>query len=409
MKKLHHFVSAMLERQLVRSLFDRRNTSSRKNYASVLLLATFLSLVCPSSSRHVALSQVPNVKSENSTSATGDNNKSFFPFGFYHVSWQSTLEERLNALRTIAASGFNTIHASIKGSEDFIEYGKFLDEADRLGVRVISEFNREDKTPAVERFKDKPAVLGWSIADDAGIEGNLSCDRILSLHNRIKEIAPQHLTYISVALVKEYKNFNRCSDLIGAQDYPVPKETTNVQLYEPAYVMEHATREAAKYNRTVYANLQAFAWEGSRAPSFKEVRNMTYQAFVKGVKGVLYYSFHDPTWDLPNNTRLWNGMKTLTPEVKQLAPIFLNGELTKIATGSDDLYAGVWKYQDRGIAIVINTSYTNTENVSIQLPFQKIISSSPTFAKRPAGMSVQSKILSGTIKPLDVHVYSFKL
>lgn len=104
---------------------------------------------------------------------------------------------------------------------------------------------------------------------------------------------------------------------------------------------------------------------------------------------------------------LWNGMKYLVPEIKQLSPILLNGNLTKINTGEEDLFAGIWKYQNQAVIVVLNTSHSTTTKAVITLPSQRTSGVQAMFSGRPSGMTVIGNNLSGSIKPKDVHVYSF--
>jgi beta-galactosidase/beta-glucuronidase len=137
------------------------------------------------------------------------NGKSFFPLGFYHTSFQLELQKKIEALQDMAAVGFNTIHASCN---DFNEYNIFLDEAYRLGVYVITEFKGTEPLDVVAKFKDKPAVLGWSIADDVGDHEN--SDQIWELHKKVKAIDPKHFTYISISgWSKKWDDYAHVADI----------------------------------------------------------------------------------------------------------------------------------------------------------------------------------------------------
>lgn len=334
--------------------------------------------------------------------------KSFFPFGFYHVSWGSTVEERRNHLQEIADAGFNIIHASFKPEENFNDYEEFLDEAARLGVRVITEFGLEPRISPlkiVNRFKHKPAVFGWNIADDAGVDkmNPISPQQVLNLHCQIKNIDPNHITYISGSHYTLLK-FANCADAIGYQSYPIghqPEKPISLPHKRIAHIVASVPQ-----NRLVIANSQAFAWyyENSPVPTFNEVRNMTYQAIVAGAKGIIYYTYYDEgTWYLPEHA-LWQKIQSLVPEIEKISPVLLEGERRKVNTGVGNLLLGVWTLKDRSLAIVINTDSDRGKQISLALPTDSV---QTVFANRSGDLKFENGKLSGLIPPLDVGVYSF--
>ncbi|MEZ2249167.1 hypothetical protein [Microcoleus sp.] len=334
------------------------------------------------------------------------DNKPFFPFGFYHVSWESTAQERKLALRDMAAAGFNTIHASATNLDD---YGEFLDEAERLGVYVLTEQNSIGLLNLINAFKQKPAVLGWSIADDVD-NGKWSVDNLLKSHQQAKTADPNHITYIS-GYSNKLKQFANCSDVIARQSYPI-KWRKPEELPATYSDISNARAAAAKFNRSTYANLQTYNWDsqhskkydGSQAPSFQELRNMTYQALLAGTKGILYYTYHDSSWHLPENQKLWEGVKSLVPELKSISPLLLDGDFKIIDTKMSNIVAGIWTNKNQGVAVVVNSDYGKPRSVALELPIA-VREVRSMFQNRPAGMAVKEGKLFGSIAPLDVHVY----
>lgn len=335
--------------------------------------------------------------------------KPFFPFGFYHVSWHSTAEERLNALRDIAAAGFNTIHASASNLSD---YGGFLDEAERLGVSVLTEYGG-DALDLVNTFKNSSAVLGWNIADDVD-NGKMTPNDVMKAHQKVKASDPTHLTYVS-GYSDQIGQFANRSDVVAMQSYPI--EVGEKEEISAIYAAVSIARDAAaKSNQIVYANLQTFNWatvmpqeyQGTRQPTFDEVRNMTYQALLAGAKGIIYYTYHDQSWHLPNQADLWESMKSLPPEINAISPLLLNGTFQKVDADKSDLFAGIWTNQDQGLAIVVNSSYEPTPAVSIKLP-TGMQGAQALFENRTSSLVVQGDQLVGSLNPLEVQVYKFNL
>ena len=387
---------------------NRKKKITKKSFVKeILMLAIFFTSLVSFSSFHTVdidvRAQGAAMVEIRADGTTMVDSKPFFPFGFYHVSLGAAAGKQMNTLRDIAAAGFNTISASVDNSLD--DYEKLLDEAERLGVHVLSANNSTVTIETVNAFKNKPALLGWMIQDDANVNGNPGCDEILQLHQAVKTVDPNHVTYISSSPEGQYEKLNYCSDIIAAQAYPVPSGP----LDGAYYIVHDACNAAAKFNRAVYANVQSFAWPGKRGPTFDEVRNMTYQALIAGAKGIIYYTYHDDVWYLAEHPDLWKGLQSLVPEIKKLSPIVLNGDLTKIHTEGEDIFAGIWTAKNEAVVVVINTSYNSTTEVSITVPSRSVGEARPIFTGRPSGMVVKDGKLSGSIKPLDVHVYRFSL
>ncbi|MBD2387483.1 hypothetical protein [Cylindrospermum sp. FACHB-282] len=333
------------------------------------------------------------------------NKKPFFPFGFYFLSMNP--QQRIKALHEIAAAGFNTMFVFW---ENLDEYGTFLDEAKRIGVHIITELKHHSNLGIVNEYKDKSAILAWGIADDAGDRN--SSDEILAFHQEVKAIDPQHYTYVSISnWTKKWEKYSHVADLIGGQSYPIgypfdnkPKNLPN-DLSEVSYVFNLGYAETQKNNRPVIANLQTFSWKGQRWPTASEVYNMTYQALIAGVKGILFYTYDDDENFIRDHPDIWNQVKSITPEIKKLTPVLLEGNLTKINTKFDDLLAGQWIHDSGIYLILINTSNRETRQVALKIPAKAKGPAQALFSGRPSGMVFQDGNLSGLIKAGDVHIY----
>ncbi|MBW4687804.1 MAG: hypothetical protein KME40_22510 [Komarekiella atlantica HA4396-MV6] len=337
------------------------------------------------------------------------NSKPFFPFGLYYVDYNVPknikAELKIKALNNMAHAGFNIIHTS--NSEKPDDDRIMLDQAKKLGVHVIIEGPAE--TDVMDAFKGKSALLGWNIADDAN--SRYKRDTVLNRHKQVKKINPNYLTYISMFSLKPevVMRFLHTSDLIGFQSYPISDRPLNSTFYDMKLLVDISK----KYNAApAIANLQTFKWNEpdsignpQRKPRFSEIRNMTYQALLGGVKGIIYFSYLYEDWYLPEHQELWNGLKSLVPEIKVISPILLDGSLNQIDTGFKNILAGIWINQNQVLAVIINTSYTDTTKVAIKVP-ANLSQAKSIFVNRASGLVIRGGKLSGLIKPLDVHVYS---
>lgn len=336
--------------------------------------------------------------------------KPFFPFGLYQASWESPDDNPIEHIRQIAAGGFNIVHAS---AITINNYENFLNEANQLGIYVISRPDFNILT-LVNKFKQKPAVLGWNLADDVD-NGKRTPEQVLKSHTQVKAADPNHVTYVT-GYTNHIGRFANCSDILAIQTYPVKEGKPDLgSTYSMVSIAHNA---AVKYNKAVYVNVQAFDWatakldkyKNARPPTAEEVRNMTYQAILAGAKGIIYYSYHYRGyggWHLPDNPELWEGIKSLVPEIKQLSPMLLDGNLMKINTGRSDVLAGIWELKGQVVAAVINTSYDRPQEVTLAIPAD-LQSARSIFQNRPAGMFVKDGKLFGSIEPLEVHIYKLE-
>ena len=330
--------------------------------------------------------------------------QAFFPLGFYY-RLSANPERRIDALQNIANAGFNCIFVAW---DKLDSYDLFLDEANRRDIQIITELKGAN-VDTVKYFKDKPAAFGWGIADDAG--DHQSVTEILAGHNKIKAIVPQDYTYISVSgWSRKWSKYAHTADLIGGQYYPIDYPLDNRiaglpnELISIYHVFNTGRTEADRHQRPVIANLQTFRWNGKgRWPTSKEVYNMTYQSLLAGVKGIIFFTYEGSEGSIVENPELWNSVKSLVPEIKQLTPILLNGKFKQRETNDPELLAGQWTYQNKVYLVAINTS-SKAHSIDIKIPLSTI-TVRPLFTGRPSGLKVRNGTVTGIIQPTDVHVY----
>lgn len=340
--------------------------------------------------------------------------KAFFPIGYYS-QWNYTNAQRMYQIRTLGAGGFNTYYGEANNTS-LSDYGLFLDEAYRQKVMVVTKhfgvLGSTTNMDLVNYFKEKPAVLGWNIADDAN---NVDAATVLDYHKRVKAADPNHISYISGYDKDGIENFMNATDFVGMQSYPLPQGCCNWHdstpypapyLASTFWYMKWTIDKGVPFNRTVIGNLQTFKWDNGRWPTGKEVDNMSYQAIVAGVKGIAYYTFEDGSSTIATTRPdVWNATKNVASELKLLAPILLNGQrTTTVEDAQKAVYSAQWKYNGSVYVIVVNTS-NSTKQVSVELPTGTDGTIQSVFASRPSSMKLSNNTLLGDIDPLDVHVY----
>ncbi len=273
--------------------------------------------------------------------------KPFFPFGFYHVSQSRPLPHRLEMLRDLAAAGFNAAHAR---AMEVNEYGSFLDECAKAGVYVVTEFTAPP-LEVIARYRSHPAVLGWDPGDEPDLWG-ISPAKMTASYDQFKQLDPDHPVYTVVANPVAYAAYARGTDILAPDPYPIPNAPVSM-VYDS---LSRARREASRWGTALWGILQAFAWEKSRAPTPAEIRAMTYLALLAGAKGILYYTYADGTWVLPEHPEQWDALKALVPEMRRIAPAVMDGRFSLLSEGRDGLYAGVWSHRGERLVVVVNSA-----------------------------------------------------
>ena len=352
----------------------------------------------------LALSPASSATSTTNVRADGTllaNNQAMFPMGFYHVSWAGNETRRMRDMNAIADMGFNTMNATMFDPEVDLEgYRKLLDAAQKRGMKLmVEDFN----ATSIQALKSHPAVLGWMIADDC--HNLITPDELHRRHLATKALDSQHITYTSLALnIFDRRNeYFGYADAVGDQAYPVDGGDSVNFVHG---VMKILVAQSAAKKTMPIANLQAFRWENGRYPTPSELNSMTNQALAAGVKGILYYTYLDPTNDLAKYTGLNTELKSLAREVKLLAPVLTNGQRSVLKTNrtDDQAIAHLWTYQNRRYLQVINMNETKGQTVKVQLPSSatKLL---PLFAGRPSGLKVSGSTVIGSMTTLAVHWY----
>lgn len=323
-----------------------------------------------------------------------ENGKPFFPLGFYHVSWAQSPEHRLNMARAVAAAGFNTVHVGITSAEkDTDSYAHFLNECDKIGIRVITEFGL-DSLQVINKYKSFNAVMGWNPGDEPAARG-ISAAEMFSRYDTFKQADPEHIAYTVICLPAQYKNYAAGTDVLAPDPYPVPSAPIETVYWK----FRDAATEAANFDTTVWAVPQCFGGYDSwkRPPSPQEFRAMTYLALLSGVRGIIYYTFYDGGFNLPDSTELWNACKALPAELKELIPMLLDGNFSLHSEARGGIYAGTWSLNGKSITVIVNPSDKVAE-FNFNLPNSK---SAKTVFGIPLTLKTDNGLLSGSLNPLE--------
>jgi hypothetical protein len=318
----------------------------------------------------------------------------FFPLGFYHVSFYGSLEKKLADLKKIAAAGFNLLDFSLDRQDE-----SFVKTAEHLGIFLLPEFN-DERFALVRAFRKSPAFFAWAISDDAD-SGRHTPEKILALHADIKALDPAHLTYISCGA--HSAAYTQCADLLAVQVYPVGSSESGPDPLNLVFKMlDEAVRRATPAGRPVIANLQcARIYAGRSAPSAAEIRNMSYQALIAGVQGLVYYTYFDAGWDMASQRELWPELIKLGAELKGLANFWTAGQ-RQLLSGAGKVRAAQWRQGARQLLALVNTS--PVEQAAVDLALENTLGRQ---AAAEAGWSLHEGRLRGNLEPLEVRLIQF--
>ncbi|MFO0936190.1 MAG: hypothetical protein U0798_06715 [Gemmataceae bacterium] len=350
------------------------------------------------------------------------NDKPVLPYGFY-ISTRHTAAIRLKSVELVHQIGGNIVH--IQGPWD--EDTRFLDKAAELGVWVVAGHTEsEEKLDRVRKFKDHPAIIAWTLFDDANTLSHV--EHLRKMNRAVKSIVPHRLTFIPLGTQSREvpmpsDEFYDCSDVVGWEMYPVASlKAADPTLKATETQMAMVAKAAARAHRPYWILPQTFKWPGSRVPTPVEYRNLCYVGLINGAKGVMPWSIYHmvdslevqakkkaegkPAWSewfLPDSKELWKECGEVARELKVLAPFILDGKWTKL-TNSEELSAAIWTRDNETLVIVANLSEKETRPFSLTIPQRQSGSIESAFRTRSTNAKWSEGKLSGELAPAEVHV-----
>lgn len=246
----------------------------------------------------------------------------FYPLGISGV-------RDAGALPTVRDAGFNLVF----GPAD----PPFLDSAKANGLKVISSTGlgaASDLNAALAREKvlrrDRhPALWAWCLADEPEMHLVPPADvrRARRLLERAGARKPTAVVLFQGYAAGDYANI---ADMTFCDRYPIP-------WLPLANFGQHLkmVRLALGKDKPLIAIVQAFDWKyypeqhdeepaRLRAPTYEEIRCMTYSALAEGANGLFYYAFDDGPgrWRMQEHPETWQAVREVVREVKTRLPLF---------------------------------------------------------------------------------------
>ncbi len=286
--------------------------------------------------------------------------KPFFPLGMYFRNKHCTASN----LAVYAEGPFNCVmpYAGADMSQ------RELDLYHAAGLKVIFDLRHglsDEKVGKpwvygkVQQYKDHPALLAWYTNDERPVS---DIPKLMARQGWVEELDKDHPTWSVQDVFVEARHYLGTYDVLGMDPYPIPKKPIERVIYSMR------TGTAGTFGSVaVWQVPQAFGWgwlkrketKGQRAPTQKEMANMTWQSIAGGANGIIYYAYMHlyEQHDDPNDTfeLAWARTKAMASEVKKYEQVLLSAEDAPAISGETEAVAArVWRHQGKLYLLAVN-------------------------------------------------------
>jgi len=311
------------------------------------------------------------------------------PFIPFAMGWESVPSPV--AIKETAKAGFNSI-CFTPSSGDFARLRPTLDCARDNGLKVIFWF--PSNLPLAEfrdwitQLKDHPTIIAWYIYD----EPSTITPELQAKYDSARQIDPTRPAYINYVFYPQ----DMLGDIASLDRYPIPDSTPGSM----GIATDELEKSASKSGKPSWIWLQTIgnAYYINREPWDTETECMAYSSLIHGARGIKYFVHK------PHSASMWNELRMLTREVRELTPILYSVEtpptVTLNGTGVDFVTKS---YQGKTYIIAVNLR-SDRNKVSFLLPVSKG-EASVLFENRKIKVK---KTLTDTFEAYQRHVYCLK-
>ena len=315
------------------------------------------------------------------------NGKRFFPMGVYLRDASDSSDEDLSR---ISDGRFNTILSYAYGTAKNSE--AYLKQAQAHNLKVVYSIkdlypeqanHGEDAfniaTKYINSLNDEPALLAWYASDEMGARWLPQLQKMYDIANLLD---PNHPTFQVQNKVVDIEAAFNTTDILGADPYPIGRETDLTKTFNDT----RSTVEAARGAKGVWIVPQMFNWAvyhkqyPDHPPTLDEMRSQAYQAIIGGAKGLIWYSYFDLPYknyeekykirkkDMTYFDSRWKDITAVSKEINAIIPMILeNKEISLDLPQSANIKVGAWK-EGNTLTLLMTNPYYKTNSITFELP-----------------------------------------
>lgn len=282
----------------------------------------------------------------------------------YNAPFRSLQEQREQYLDEAAKRNLMTMVYPWPRKLHYAPYSKFVREQEGEALAMIRE--------RVEAWRYHPSLLAWYMADEPGADPETV--RVLRrIYETVRAADPYHPCVILSDKPDKAEAHAANGDILVADPYPgfirggnsaraigvVGEDTRTWQRFaglKPVWITPQGH------------DLAVYGQAGHRAPDFREVRNMAYQAACAGAKGWLWFRWvFGRHWPAVKVGTSYVGRELLALGRFHLAPESPRAGRVTVEGGADVC----WSLREAGqelLLMVVNTRYEPVEFAIAGLP-----------------------------------------
>ncbi|MFA9480398.1 sugar-binding protein [Phycisphaerales bacterium AB-hyl4] len=163
----------------------------------------------------------------------------------------------------------------------------------------VSDEEEQQIRTFINRWKDHPALLAWYLADEPELHSTLP-ERLEKVYQICQEEDPYRPTVVLNNTFSGVDIYGASADILMPNPFPGFYEDGGARRHmEYIYRLVGHAGEAVDGSRGVWVTPQAFSWadlrderQDERAPTFRDLRNMNYQAVVAGSTGHIPFAYN---------------------------------------------------------------------------------------------------------------------
>jgi hypothetical protein len=369
-------------------------------------------------SAKAVISKLPPVANEvriNAKRVTLVNGKPFLPYGWFSIN-------KVSDWPTLSKFGYNSMQDYNAYYRNDKALKKWLDDAQAAGLKVLiypypkRSYNNKERwmkplsaqeeaaiRSFINKWKSHPALLGWYMADEPELRPALPA-RMKAIYDVIVEEDPFHPAVLLNDTIRGIHTYGQYCDVLMPDPYPLfLNDADAAQPIEK--VGKFVTEMNGIAGKGMWITPQGFNYgdygrKNNRAPNFRELRNMQYQAVQGGVTGFIWYTYYKSR-QYPSCVY---GINFLAQEAQLLKNVILNSNRKKLKTSDKKLNAVFYSNINGHQYLIVVNNNTTPQKAKISLPTRKNIKWYVVSEKRSCFS--KNGVLMDSFKKYDVNIYT---